>query len=227
MKEIKDFKWTGQVKTMNVLFVGQVAAGKSSFFNTLESVFNNYVSSTASSGSGNRSRTTGVKQYRITDDKNESLRLRFFDSAGLEANEDGIQMEDIIQILDGKDSPADKIHCVCFAVECTQFNGMDKAILAKWREIRTEAEKRSMEPLVILTNVDGYCEKTKAKTSNVFYSQKIESKVTEVSTKLGVTARVVHPVVNYAQQRSLVVEIDILALYALREICRKCSGHMD
>jgi predicted GTPase len=60
MNEIKNFKWTGQVKTMNVLIIGQVSAGKSSFFNTLESSFKNYVSSTASSGSAEGSLTRGV-----------------------------------------------------------------------------------------------------------------------------------------------------------------------
>jgi hypothetical protein len=43
-----------------------------------------------------------VTQYIITDDKNVALRFRFFDSQGLEANEQGISMEDIIQVMDGK-----------------------------------------------------------------------------------------------------------------------------
>eukprot|EP00090_Calanus_glacialis_P029191 TRINITY_DN46847_c0_g1_i1.p1 TRINITY_DN46847_c0_g1~~TRINITY_DN46847_c0_g1_i1.p1 ORF type:complete len:247 (-),score=41.59 TRINITY_DN46847_c0_g1_i1:48-788(-) len=219
-QDIKDVKWAGY---KNVLLIGQISAGKSSFLNTLESPIRNYVTSTASSGSSGKSLTSEMREYIVKDEKNEAIPIRFLDSQGLEATDKGLKMEDVIQILDGNDSVDKKIHCVCFVVNCANFKGMDEALFEKWNKIREESEKRNMEPLIILTNVDEVCEQTKQNPSLVFYSEIIHAKVTEVKNKLRLNARVVLPVVNYTEQRSLVLEIDILALYALREICRKCN----
>ena len=48
------------VKNINVLLVGEVSAGKSSLFNSVESVFGGHVTQRANSGSIDKSLTTQV-----------------------------------------------------------------------------------------------------------------------------------------------------------------------
>ena len=55
----KILKETG-VKHINVLLVGEVGAGKSSFFNSVESVFEGHVTSRANAGMVEKSLTTQV-----------------------------------------------------------------------------------------------------------------------------------------------------------------------
>jgi len=66
MKELKEAVETyTPLKDLNVpqariLLIGQVGAGKSSFFNTINSIFRGYITGQANSGSAEHSLTTVV-----------------------------------------------------------------------------------------------------------------------------------------------------------------------
>ena len=66
MKELKIQIATHETTTdagvdhINVLLVGQIGAGKSSFFNSVESIFKGHVTTRANAGSVNKSLTTQV-----------------------------------------------------------------------------------------------------------------------------------------------------------------------
>ncbi|MEQ2305637.1 hypothetical protein AMECASPLE_039852 [Ameca splendens] len=61
MESIKTYKPTvSSVSQARVLLIGQVGAGKSSFFNSINSVFRGHVTSQAISGSSSTSLTTQV-----------------------------------------------------------------------------------------------------------------------------------------------------------------------
>ena len=51
---------TAGINNINVLLVGEISAGKSSFFNSMESVFAGYVTTRANAGMAERSLTTQV-----------------------------------------------------------------------------------------------------------------------------------------------------------------------
>ena len=82
-----------------------VGAGKSSFFNSVESVFTGHVTGRANAGLVSTSLTTQYRQYFVrdgeaTDSQNRSIKFRFCDSMGLEG-EAGLKPIDFSKIMDG------------------------------------------------------------------------------------------------------------------------------
>ncbi len=64
--EVEDYKpntWLG-MEHANILLVGQVGAGKSSFFNTVTSIFRGHVTLQAATGAADHSVTTQVSKAR-------------------------------------------------------------------------------------------------------------------------------------------------------------------
>lgn len=61
-EEIENYKPLEQLKIQQtkILLIGQIGAGKSSFFNTVNSIFRGYVTSQACSGTAEHSLTTQV-----------------------------------------------------------------------------------------------------------------------------------------------------------------------
>ena len=55
------FPQSANMKTANILIVGQISGGKSSFMNTVSTAFTNEVISSASTGVGNQSITKKVR----------------------------------------------------------------------------------------------------------------------------------------------------------------------
>ena len=55
-----------KVSHINVLLVGEVGAGKSSFFNSVESLFEGHVTSRANAGQKEQSLTTQVEPYDLS-----------------------------------------------------------------------------------------------------------------------------------------------------------------
>ena len=65
--EIQTAKWTEEagVSHINILLIGEISAGKSSFLNTVESVFTGHVTNRAGAGHGGGSLTTEVRNMMI------------------------------------------------------------------------------------------------------------------------------------------------------------------
>ena len=107
------------IKNINILLIGEISAGKSSFFNSVESVFSGHVTLRADSGFGGESVTTQViitnvnttnqylnvqyRQYRVraTDKRKNRIKFKFCDSMGLEGNDVGLSATDVGKIMDG------------------------------------------------------------------------------------------------------------------------------
>ena len=99
-----------------MLLIGEISAGKSSFFNSVESVFAGYVTNRANAGMVERSLTTQVsinsllyfypsqyRQYVITarDKKKKAIKFKYCDSMGLEGGAAGLSANDVGKIMDG------------------------------------------------------------------------------------------------------------------------------
>ena len=105
------------ISHINILLIGEVGAGKSSFFNSVNSVFRGYVTSLANAGSMGKSVTTQVihdtlskislilqyREYKVRagDDRDKIIKFRFCDTMGLEG-EGGLQISDVEKIMDGQ-----------------------------------------------------------------------------------------------------------------------------
>ncbi|XP_071162525.1 interferon-induced protein 44-like [Mytilus edulis] len=133
MKELK-------VPQARVLLVGQVGAGKTSFFNTINSVFRGYITRQACSGNAEHSLTTVYRMYQIRNSASgKTLNVRLHDTRGLEADQ-GMDAHGMCYLLDGNlpdrfqfnpSAPvtpditgfvatplfAEKIHCVVFVID--------------------------------------------------------------------------------------------------------------
>jgi len=240
------------IKNVNILLVGEVSAGKSSFFNSVESVFAGYVSARANSGFGEgagQSVTTQYRQYRIRaeDKKKKAIKFKFCDSMGLEGGEYGLSAADVGKIMDGHVNELaelkngvqpnmegynphpeddDRIHCVAFVVNAVTVSLMDDDIIKKIKDIRKEANGRNMVPIVIMTRIDEICDITEKDTAQVFHSRKVKEKVEDVSKIFGINQTQIYPVRNYSNQTDVETEIDILILTVARQIVRNSKDFL-
>ncbi|MEQ2182690.1 hypothetical protein GOODEAATRI_024864 [Goodea atripinnis] len=104
MESIKTYKPTvSSVPQARVLLIGQVGAGKSSFFNSINSVFRGHVTSQAISGSSSTSLTTQFRTYSLKAGREgKPLPIVLCDTMGLEDSKGaGLDVDDISSILKG------------------------------------------------------------------------------------------------------------------------------
>ncbi|KAM9500919.1 interferon-induced protein 44-like [Clarias gariepinus] len=120
-------RWTPSVSSVQkarVLLVGPVGAGKSSFFNSIDSVFKGHVSSRANTGITGTSLTTQFRVYSIkAGDK--FLPITLCDSMGLEEGANaGMDIEDFTNILKGhiQDRYPVELNHVTLFILCSVFN---------------------------------------------------------------------------------------------------------
>jgi len=236
-----------KLEYFNVLLIGQISAGKSSFYNTIESVFSEYVTTRADAGTVDASLTTKFRTYQVkaVDNGNKPIRFRFCDTMGL-STESGLSPEDCGKIMDGHvrdgddlreklDSTSraykdDKMHCVVFLVDASRVSFMDDGMIEKFANIREQATNKFLNPVVILTKIDECCpelERDEGDITKVFHSRKMKELVVEVSQKFGVAQNMVFPVQNYSSETDKDQGIDILLLRALRQILRFSKTAID
>lgn len=245
---IREFQLVDDDAGLNVLFIGQVSAGKSSLFNNIETVFQSYVADRAPTGISNTDVQTLTKRYKMYDiidrKTNKPIKFRFWDTMGVEGKDAGLKLEDVIRMLDGTiptntdltkrvypgseetQTTGGEINCVVFIINAATVALMDPVIVKKFSEIREEANGRDMNPIVVLTHVDQICKATEENTSKVFLSRSVQDKVKAVTEKLGTQEKMLCPVVNYTGQQETDVKIDILTLLLLRQILRSCENRL-
>merc|ERR1711892_635869 len=231
-----------ELEFFNVLLIGQISAGKSSFYNTIESVFSDYVTTRADAGAVEQSLTTKFRTYKVKamDHDNKPIRFQFCDTMGL-STESGLSPEDCGKIMDGHVQDGDdlrdeleagpetykndKMHCVVFLGDASRMSYMDEVIIEKFRKIREQGTNRNLNPVVILTRIDECCaelDRDEGDITQVFHSKTVRDLVVEVTQKFGVAQNMVFPVQNYSSELEKEPGIDILLLRALRQILR-CS----
>jgi len=222
----------------NVLLIGQISAGKSSFYNTVESVFANHVTRRADAGTLDKSLTTKFRSYPVkaVDNDRKPIRFRFCDTMGL-STESGLSPNDYGIIMDGQVQDGadlredldtgfqsymeDKMHCVVFLVAAPTMEFMDEGVIEKMAKIREQGTKRNLNPVVILTRIDECCaelHRDEGDITKVFHSERVRDLVVEASQRFGVSEGMVCPVQNYSTHWEKEMRIDILLLRALRQI---------
>jgi len=230
------------ISHINVLLVGEVGAGKSSFFNTVNSVFRGYVTSLANAGSLGRSVTTQYREYKVRagDDGEKIIKFRFCDTRGLEA-EGGLAISDVEKILEGRvrdqteltgeivpnkegfrshPTLENQTHFLAILVGADTLSLMPETLRDKIRKIRELAIQRSISSLVLMTKSDKVCPHTEKDTSKVFHSPEIRDKVLEIGSIFGMPPMNIHPVRNYFSEVEVELPMDILVLTAVRQILR-------
>uniref|UniRef100_A0A8C4SXI4 G domain-containing protein n=1 Tax=Erpetoichthys calabaricus TaxID=27687 RepID=A0A8C4SXI4_ERPCA len=229
LKYIRNYETlTESVEEPKILLIGQIGAGKSSFFNSVKSIFRGHVTLQAGSGQGDTSMSNLYRTYPVHDGKG-GKRLPFVlcDTMGLEQekNDEGIHKDDIISVIKGhvpdlyefnpkapitgydtryrhEPSLGDKVHCVVFVIN---------------------ADKMSIPVLVLITKVD----EASIIPYQLSLSYSLFFQVTKLGQELGVPMSAISLVRNYSSETDLDWNFDILILNALKQMLRAADDLLD
>uniref|UniRef100_A0A8C7GKV2 G domain-containing protein n=1 Tax=Oncorhynchus kisutch TaxID=8019 RepID=A0A8C7GKV2_ONCKI len=250
MDYIKNYK--PEVKSVvqaRVLLVGPVGAGKSSFFNSINSVFKGHVTGQANTGSAGTSLTT-----QVLFQGGKALPLVLCDTMGLEEGPSaGLDIDDVNGILKGNvqdryqfnpsmsvqtdgvafcKSPSlkDTIHCVVYVLDACKKEvsarvGLHVCVCLCMCVFMCVVSL-GVPQLVLLTKVDEACPLVRDDLTNIYLSHYIERMVS-ACVCLGVSQSCVLPVKNYSRELELDVHTDILLLTAVVQMLRYSNGYFD
>ncbi|XP_045177429.2 interferon-induced protein 44-like [Mercenaria mercenaria] len=237
------------LKLANILFLGPVGAGKSSFFNTIASIFRGHVTGQAVCGSAEQSITSKYRMYRVRGSAmTKPMKFKLCDTRGIEENQ-GIDGTELNYLLEGnvpngyqfnpstpispdisgfisKPTLNDKIHCVCFIIDGSTATVMSEKMLEKIKSLQTKVRQKGLSQVVLVTKIDKVCSHVEEDVSTVFQSLAIQELVDKVSGILGVPRSNVLPVKNYEKELSVTNDVSILALLSLRQILRATEDFM-
>uniref|UniRef100_A0A3Q3H0Y0 Interferon induced protein 44f3 n=1 Tax=Labrus bergylta TaxID=56723 RepID=A0A3Q3H0Y0_9LABR len=239
------------VSKARVLLVGPVGAGKSSFFNSLNSVFRGYVTSQAMAGCSTTSLTTQFRTYTLKDGREgKPLPIILCDTMGLEETGPGVGLDDIISILKGhvpdryqfnpsaplhsdvhgyRERPElkDKIHCVVYVLDACKVSIMPSKLEETLEAIRKKINLIGVPQLILLTKVDEACPLVLEDVRNVYKSLYIKQMMQEASSRLGLPLSCVVPVKNYSEELEVNPNCDILLLSAVNQMLRFTDNYFD
>ncbi|XP_043940806.1 interferon-induced protein 44-like [Protopterus annectens] len=253
MQSIQNYKpIQSSIPQVRILLIGPVGAGKSSFFNSVNSVFRGHVTSRAMAGSAASSLTTKFKTYSIRAGREgKPLPIVLCDTMGLEETKGaGLCLDDINYILKGHvpdnyqfipDLPIqpetatyvrnpsfkDQIHCVVFVLEANKVSILPNKLLEKLRAIRAKVNEMAISQLVLLTKVDEACPFVAEDTKHVYKSKNIEAMIHSTGAIIGIPVSFILPVKNYSSEIELENGNDILILSALTQMQRLADDYFE
>ncbi|XP_048053901.1 interferon-induced protein 44-like [Megalobrama amblycephala] len=240
------------VKDIKILVAGQVGAGKSSFINSIDSVFKGRISSRAlvsSSAGDSVSFTQKLKGFNIRSGR-KILPFVFKDIMGLEAAVlAGSQPEDIVnavfghvkdgykfnqgQALTYKDEHyisdptlSDQSSCLVYVIDGNTVDFTDDKLIDKLKIIRQRISDQGIPQVVIMTKVDKACPLINKNLRKIYSSKKIKEKVELCSAKTGVPMSNIFPVKNYHDEIDTDDDVDVLILKALEQIVQVADDRL-
>uniref|UniRef100_A0A3B3R0J3 G domain-containing protein n=1 Tax=Paramormyrops kingsleyae TaxID=1676925 RepID=A0A3B3R0J3_9TELE len=242
MQYLQDYKPTiDSVPQARILLIGQIKAGKSSFFNSINSIFHGNITNQAGAGEMETSMTLKYRTYQVRAGRGgPPLAFLLCDTMGLEGREDGgMKLEDFVSILKGyvpdkyQFNPAqpmkaddcqacstlalkDRIHCVVYVIDATTIGiqGMKNKI----GEIKKITNSADVPLMVLLTMLDIVCPDVEKDLKNVYWSTYLKEKIEKASQLLGIQVSSVFPVKNYCREDKLDMCCDILLLTAMQKM---------
>lgn len=253
MDSVKAYKpLDSALSQVRVLLVGPVGAGKSSFFNSINSVFRGHVTSQAMAGCAATSLTTKFRTYSVKVGRDgKPLPIILCDTMGLEDSAGaGLDIDDIVSILKGhmpdgyqfnsaaplhsetqgyRKSPElrDQVHCVVYVLDGCKISIMPDKLEAKLNAVRRKANLIGIPQLALITKVDEACPLVKEDLTNVYKSGYIRDLLQEASVRLGLPVSCVLPLKNYSEEVELQLPVDVLLLSALQQMQRFADNYFD
>ncbi|XP_066518428.1 interferon-induced protein 44-like [Hoplias malabaricus] len=235
---------------LRILLHGPVGAGKSSFINSVRTVFQSCTSTTAlTDTTTGDSFTTKLKIHRVKKSPGSFYPFVFADIMGLE-QEKGVCTEDIISILQGhiknhytfkpvspidktndyynsEPKQKDKVHCLVSVLPADKITLMSEDVSQKMKQVREKARNLEIPQVVIMSKVDNICPLVSEDLKSIYTSRKIKEKMQECSYRLGVPMNCIFPVKNYYEEITNVLEVDILILMATTNIVQFAKDYVE
>ncbi|KAM8791749.1 interferon-induced protein 44-like [Rhynchonycteris naso] len=237
---------------VRILLLGPVGSGKSSFFNSVKSVFHGHVTRQAAVGSDITHITELYRIYSVKDGKDgDSLPFMLCDSMGLDEKEGvGLCMDDIPHILKGcmpdryhfspqqpitskhpafimSPSLKDRIHCVAYVFSSDSISSLSSEMVEKFKLIQKEVLNFGVPQVALLTKVKNYHEVLQDNFLNVKQSMTSKSEVIKVQKMLNIPIFNIMMVENYASEWELDPLKDVLILSALKQMLRAIDDFLE
>ncbi|KAG7315585.1 hypothetical protein KOW79_020451 [Hemibagrus wyckioides] len=242
-QKLRDFKLKHpSVRFVRILLIGDAGAGKSSFINSVNNVFQKRITSDAlTNTTGGKSFTKTYQTYYIEGKDGSHLPFAFNDVMGLEERESGASSHDIIKALSGllqdgfnfdltssksmkdpgyRNNPSleDEPCCLVNIIDANSISRMEIGVINKMNKIREAASKLNMRQVIIMTKPDLACPLVHQDIRKIYTSKKIKEKMQECSNLLGIPMNHVFPVKNYHEEIDPDDDMDLLILKALDQI---------
>ncbi|XP_076134437.1 uncharacterized protein LOC143116929 [Alosa pseudoharengus] len=240
------------LKQLRAVVIGPVGCGKSSFIQSVKTIFlDKMINAAGTVATGGTSFTKTYTTNIIKDERGQNLPFVISDVMGLENGRDsGVQTEDIISVLKGhikegytfnpvkscsdeiKRRPIlnDKVHCLVFVIPIDNFraNGcVNNDLFNKMKDIRQKACDLGIPQVVILTKVDEACPHVKEDITLVYRSQHIYNKMKACSEVSGIPMSDIFPVKNYHEEVQLNPDMDALLLFTLTRILNYANDFVE
>uniref|UniRef100_A0A452F5D2 Interferon-induced protein 44-like n=1 Tax=Capra hircus TaxID=9925 RepID=A0A452F5D2_CAPHI len=240
------------VSEIRILLLGPVGSGKSSFFNSVKSIFQGHLTRQAIVGSDVTSITEQYRIYSIKDGKNgQSLPFMLCDSMGLDEEEGvGLCVDDIPHILKGcvpdryefspqkpitpkhptfitSPSLKDRIHCVAYVFDINSMDNLSPKMMAKLKQIQKEVINCGVAQVALLTKVNNCNEVLQDNFLNMNKAMISQSQIQNVNKILGIPLSRILVVENYASGREMDPLKDILILSALKQMFRAVDDFLE
>lgn len=224
----------------NIVCVGPIGAGKSSFINSILTVANRHKIEYAPVKKGSKSCTVKYMNYK------DNIMLENFqwkDCMGIEqGEEDGFNTKDIIAVLKGhvkvgyefnprtpiskddrfyREDPQYKhqAHCVVFVVDGNAIQQhMPRHFLKKIKEMQEEIRRLHIPRVLILTKADLLCKEVYKNNEVMFRSWLVKEAVKTASDIFNIPEASIHPVTNYERTYDMTWKYNIPILLALKHI---------
>lgn len=236
IEEFKDRKW-------NLIIVGPVGAGKSSFINSVISISEDEYANRAFVGGNIFGSVTNKLKSHSVESKMDNL--KFWDTAGLSEeknSKNGIKI--IKKIFDGrvkdgfqfqskleKDdwyynhdrTTADKTHCVIYVVDITMLETVEEPFQEPILDLQRKQVGFGLQRILLLTKCDVLCKLVKQDCANIYKSTEVLQKIKRASQAFGIPEANIHPVVNYGQEGTLNAKMNVPILLALKQCVNFCK----
>ncbi|XP_053404038.1 interferon-induced protein 44-like [Mercenaria mercenaria] len=234
-KRIEDFQPVPGlgIKKYNILLLGAIGSGKSSFYNTMATVFSGSVKLHAPARGAERSVTDEmILAYELKSKSGKHLNLQIFDTRGFQENR-GYNNE-LEKILNGRlpveftfpDQSApvkedelthaslkQEMHMVCFV---TGTSNLD-----------TITNEQRLPMVVVVTKFDAFSESILEDANQVYRCLEARDAIKRMPNVFGIQEKYIFPIVNYINDDEIKEGNDRLALQALDAMVRLTNDYLE
>jgi len=195
-----------RVTVVRLCCMGPSGAGKSSFINSALSEFYQRIMTTAETGRRNSPCTTNYQEYRLKQGRDgEELDIKLIDTMGCTDGSNGMLLEDIPTVLDGKaknrapfnpSAPLRRsdgqptldssMHLLVLVVNGVNTETYSPTAIDKMKKAMDYAKSKEIPRVVLVTHVDRVCGHVAADPSKVFRSELVKACLEKVHEKLQV-----------------------------------------